>query len=68
MKHTTMQLYVDVEREAFDIIVTRQIIDGVERLPRRHEYRDVTLASVGRFYGLSGGMRTAYSTKPDREE
>ncbi len=64
-QHATMQLY-EVDG-IFDIIVTRQRIDG-GAVPRRWEHRNVTLSSVCRFFELSGGYRTAYSEKPPRRE
>lgn len=58
--HTRMQLTTDLERQAFDIHVTRRG-DDRDAPPRIKHYRDISLASVARFYELSGGKRTAYS-------
>lgn len=62
MQHATMQLTVDLERQAFDIHVTRRSADK-DAPPRIRHHRDITLSSVARFYELSGGKRTAYSYK-----
>lgn len=59
--HTRMQLTTDLERQAFDIHVTRRSADK-DAPPRIQHYRDVSLASVARFYELSDGKRTVYST------
>lgn len=61
-ENTTMQLTVDLERQAFDIHVTRRSADK-DAPPRIRRHRDISLASVARFYALSGGYRVAYSHK-----
>lgn len=65
MQHSTMQLTVDLERQAFDIHVIRRSADK-DAPPRIQHYRGVSLATVARFYELSGGKRTTYSTKQER--
>lgn len=58
MRHVTMQLSVDPAREAWDVHVTVRDGDDRDAPPRRvTHYRDITLASVERFYHLSGGYR-----------
>jgi len=66
MRHVTMQLSVDPAREAWDIHVTVRDGDNRDAPPRIRHYRNITLSSVERFYSLSDGKRTAYSTKGER--
>jgi len=58
-----MQLRMDILRDAWDVHVIERDPSDDDTPPRLRHYRDVSRASVVRFYTLSGGMRTAYGTK-----
>jgi len=57
-----MQLSVDPAREAWDVHVIERNPSDRDAPPRIRHYRGITLSSVERFYGLSDGKRTVYST------
>lgn len=64
MRHTSMQLR-QWNGDEFDVTVIRRINHGE---PYIRTFVNVTKSSLGRFYELSGGYRTVYSTKEYEKE
>jgi len=62
MQHAMMQLF-EVEHGNYDCHVIRRAADQRDAPPDIRSYRNITRSSLLRFLELSGGYRTAYSTK-----
>lgn len=64
MRHTSMQLR-QWNGDEFDVTVIRRINHGE---PTIRTFVNVTISSLARFYELSGGYRTVYSTKETSDD
>lgn len=65
MVHTSMQLRRWGDDE-YDVTTIRREI-GADKEPRIRTYVAISSASLERFYGISEGYQSVYSTKTKRE-